>query len=161
MGRVIDALYEKDRASMMTEIASNAVRVHELEANVIRNDSTSVTFTGAYENQQKNNVVQLAHGFHKDHRPDCKQIVFGLNVTDDGYIPLSYSIFDGNTTDDKTHIPNWEVLRQFLSKEDFLYIADSKLCSDENLSYIEKAGGYFITLLPCNCNEVKTFYENL
>jgi len=161
LGRSTDTLYEKDRATMMTEISSNAVRVHELETNVLRNDSTSITFTGAYENQSTKETVRLTQGFNKDHRPDCKQIVFGLNVTDDGYVPLSYSIFDGNTTDDKTHVPNWEGLREFLSKEDFLYIADSKLCASENLSCINKAGGFFITILPRNRKEVKGFYEYL
>ncbi len=161
LGRVTDVLYEKDRATMMTEISSNAIRVHELETNVVRNDSTSITFTGAYENQSEKETVRLTQGFNKDHRPDCKQIVFGLNVTDDGYVPLSYAIFDGNTTDDKTHVPNWEGLRQFLSKEDFLYIADSKLCAGENLSYIDKAGGSFITILPRNRKEVKAFHEYL
>ena len=161
LGRSIDELYDKDRATMMTEISSNAIRVHELETDTVRNDSTSVTFTGAYENQTEDGPVRLAHGFNKDHRPDCKQIVFGLNVTDDGYVPLSYEVFDGNTTDDKTHIPNWESLREFLSKEDFLYIADSKLCSEENLSYIDKSGGSFITIVPRNRKEVKNFYEYL
>jgi len=161
LGRTLDALFEKDRATMMTEISSNAIRIHELETNVVRNDSTSITFTGAYENQPEKGTVQLAHGFNKDHRPDCKQIVFGLNVTDDGYVPLSYSIFDGNTTDDKTHVPNWESIREFLSKEDFLYIADSKLCTEENLSYIDDANGKFITILPRNRKEVKEFYEQI
>lgn len=161
LGRTLDELYEKDRATIMTEVSSNAIRVHELETNVVRNDSTSITFTGAYDNQDENGAVKLAHGFNKDHRPDCKQIVFGLNVTDDGYVPLSYTIFDGNTTDDKTHIPNWESIREFLSKEDFLYIADSKLCADENLSYIDNANGSFITILPRNRKEVKKFYEYL
>jgi transposase len=161
LGRTLDELYEKDRATIMTEVSSNAIRVHELETNVVRNDSTSITFTGAYDNQDENGAVKLAHGFNKDHRPDCKQIVFGLNVTDDGYVPLSYTIFDGNTTDDKTHIPNWESIREFLSKEDFLYIADSKLCADENLSYIDNANGSFITILPRNRKEIKKFYEYL
>ncbi len=161
LGRNIDVLFEKDRGTMMTELASNAIRIHNLETEVVRNDSTSVTFTGAYENDREKGAVLLTQGFNKDHRPDCKQIVFGLNVTDDGYVPLSYAIFDGNTTDDTTHVPNWEGLRNFLSKEDFLYIADSKLCTGDNLSHIDKSGGKFITILPRNRKEFKAFLTYL
>ena len=34
------------------------------------------------------------------------QIVFGLNITADGNVPLSFNLFDGNRTDDTTHIPS-------------------------------------------------------
>jgi transposase len=161
LGRMTDLLFKSDRGTMMTELASNAIRVHNLETESIRNDSTSITFAGAYKNNKNDETILLTQGFNKDHRPDCKQIVFGLNVTDDGYIPISYAIFDGNTTDDTTHVPNWEGLRKFLSREDFLYIADSKLCTADNLSSIDKSGGFFITLLPRNRKEVKEFCEYL
>ena len=51
-------------------------------------------------------------------------------------MPSGFQLFDGNTTDDTTHIPNWEGLREFLGKENFIYVADCKLCSAENLAYI-------------------------
>lgn len=101
----------------------------------------------------------MARGFNKDHRPDCKQIVFGLNITSDGNVPLSFDLFDGNQTDDKTHVPNWEGLRELLSKEDFFYIADCKLCSMDNLDHIHDNGGKFITIVPKNRKEVKAFRE--
>jgi transposase len=94
-------------------------------------------------------------------RPDCKQIVFGLNITEDGHVPLSFQLFDGNTTDDTTHIPNWNGLRSLLAKEDFIYIADCKLCSMENLAYIAGEGGLFITIIPKNRTEVQDFYQQL
>jgi len=159
LGRTTDILYESDRQTIITEISSKAIQVHQLETNSIRNDSTSITLKGAYENGSDEGTIALKNGFNKDYRPDCKQIVFGLNVTDDGYVPISFELFDGNTTDDKTHVPNWNGLREFLSKEDFLYIADSKLCSGKNLAYIDEAGGYFITLLPRNRKEVKSFFD--
>ena len=76
-------------------------------------------------------------------------------------MPLGFQLFDGNTTDDTTHIPNWEGLRQFLDKENFIYVADCKLCSAENLAYVAGSGGMFITLIPKNRKEVKKFYEYL
>ena len=48
--------------------------------------------------------------------------------------PLSFKLFDGNTNDDVTHIPNWNGLRTLLEKEDFIYVADCKLCSQKKFS---------------------------
>lgn len=158
LGRCLDKLFETDRSSIMTELSGNAIKVHSLETNDVHNDSTSVTFTGEYEGVEPGSVT-LARGFNKDHRPDCKQIVFGLNITSDGNVPLSFDLFDGNQTDDKTHVPNWEGLRELLSKEDFFYIADCKLCSMENLDHIHNNGGKFITIVPKNRKDVKSFYE--
>ena len=162
LGRAADKLFNADRNSMMTELSVNAVKVHNLATDAIHNDSTSVTFCGAYEGLDKNNShIHLTQGFNKDHRPDCKQIVFGLNITEDGHVPLSFQLFDGNTTDDTTHIPNWNGLRSLLAKEDFIYIADCKLCNIENLAYIDRANGLFVTIIPKNRKEVKDFYQQL
>jgi len=160
LGRNLDKLFEADRSSMLTEFSANAIKLHNLQTDDIHNDSTSVTFTGEYENSNKANI-NLARGFNKDHRPDCKQIVFGLNITSDGNVPLSFQLFDGNQTDDKTHIPNWDELRKLIEKEDFIYIADCKLCSIENLNYIHTNGGIFITLVPKNRKEVKAFHKHI
>jgi len=158
LGRTLDALFEADRSSLMMEITASAIDVHELNVERIHNDSTSITFEGAYEHSDEQ-TVQLVHGYNKDHRPDCKQIVFGLNITEDGHVPLSYQLYDGNQADITTHRPNWEALRQLLGKEDFIYIADSKLCSAENFGYIAGHGGKFISLMPRNFKEVSTFLE--
>jgi transposase len=160
LGRNLDKLFKADRSSMLTELSANAIKLHNLRTDNIHNDSTSVTFTGEYENSNKANV-NLARGFNKDHRPDCKQIVFDLNITSDGNVPLSFQLFDGNQTDDKTHIPNWDELRKLIEKEDFIYIADCKLCSIENLNHIHINGGIFITLVPKNRKEAKAFHKHI
>ncbi len=154
--RNLDLVFAADRASFMTELSAAAIRVHQLITGKMHNDSTSVTFAGAY-NDEDPQAVKLRQGYNKDHRPDCKQIVFGLNITEDGHVPLSYQLYDGNQADVSTHIPNWEQLRVLLGKADFIYVADSKLCSYENLRTIDENGGLFITVVPRNFNEVKGF----
>lgn len=160
LARALSALFDADRHSLMTEVSSNSIRVHQLLTDEIHNDSTSVTFIGNYKNADPD-AVQLTHGHNKDFRPDCKQVVFGLNITSDGHVPLSYKLFDGNTTDDVTHIPNWNGLRTLLEKEDFIYVADCKLCSHKNLSHIAQNGGFFITIVPKDRKEVKKFLKQL
>jgi len=160
LARSLSALFHSDRHSLMTEISGSAIAVHKLLTDVIHNDSTTVTFIGKYDTPDPE-AVKLKHGHNKDFRPDCKQIVFGLNITADGHVPLSYKLFDGNTNDDLTHIPNWNGLRTLLAKEDFIYVADCKLCSNQNLSHIAGNGGLFITIVPKDRKEVKRFLTDL
>ena len=160
LARALSALFRADRHSIMTEVSGNAIAVHKLLTNEIHNDSTTVTFIGKYDTLDSE-AVKLKHGHNKDFRPDCKQIVFGLNITADGHVPLSYKLFDGNTPDDVTHIPNWNALRTLLKKEDFIYVADCKLCSQTNLIHISENGGFFITIVPKDRAEVKRFLTHL
>ena len=160
LARGLSALFDSDRHSLMTEVSGNAISVHKLLTDDIHNDSTTVTFIGNYDTPDPE-AVKLKHGHNKDFRPDCKQVVFGLNITSDGHVPLSYKLFDGNTTDDVTHIPNWNALRTLLEKEDFIYIADCKLCSQKNLTHISGHGGHFITIVPKDRKEVKRFLKYL
>jgi hypothetical protein len=48
------------------------------------------------------------HGYSRDKRPDCPQVVIALVVTPDG-LPLAYEVLSGNTADSRT-------LRMFLKK---------------------------------------------
>lgn len=158
LGRSLCALFKADRHSLMTEVSCNAIKLHNLLTDEIHNDSTTVTFIGKYETPDPG-AIELKHGHNKDFRPDCKQIVFGLNITADGHVPLSYKAYNGNQDDDTTHIPNWNQLRALIHKEDFIYIADCKLCNNKNLAYIDENNGYFITIIPKNHNESKTFMD--
>lgn len=160
LARSLSALFRSDRHSLMTEVSGNAIAVHKLLTNEIHNDSTTVTFIGKYDTPDSQ-AVKPKYGHNKDFRPDCKQIVFGLNITADGHVPLSYKLFDGNTTDDVTHIPNWNGLRTLLEKEDFIYVADCKLCSHNNLSHISENGGHFITIVPKDRKQFKQFLTYL
>jgi hypothetical protein len=53
------------------------------------------------------------HGYSRDKRPDCPQLVIALVVTPEG-LPLAYEVLPGNTADSKT-------LRAFLAKIESQY----------------------------------------
>ena len=160
LARSLEDLFHADRNSLMCGASISAIKVHDLITKQMHNDSTTITFTGAYKCQSPA-AIQLDFGFNKDHRPDYKQIVFGLNITNDGHVPISYQLFNGNQADVNTHIPNWDSLRNFLANEDFFYIADSKLCSEDNMHHIDKNDGKFITIMPKNRKEASAFHELL
>jgi transposase len=160
LGRSLSALFKADRHSLLTEISCNAIKSHQLITDEIHNDTTTVTFKGEYKNPAPD-AVALKYGHNKDYRPDCKQIVFGLNTTADGHVPLSYKVYNGNQSDATTHIPNWNGLRNLIKKEDFIYIADCKLCGSTNLHHIDKNHGYFITIIPKSHKEVAGFMRHI
>jgi transposase len=95
----------------------------------------------------------------KDHRPDLKQLLFILTTTRDGGVPVQFRCADGNTSDVTTHVDTWETLRQVAGRPDFLYVADSKLCSREALAHIDREHGRFVTVLPRSRSEDHTFRE--
>ena len=113
--------------------------------------SAQNTFVGGvFYGQYKScySTPRITEGHNKDHRPDLKQLVFGLNVTADGAVPISHEVYSGNRTDDTIHCGNVDRLRQILRRTDFIYVADSKLCTRKNLAYIANYGGKFVTVLP-------------
>jgi hypothetical protein len=66
------------------------------------------------------------HGYSRDHRPDCVQIVIALIVTPEGF-PLAYEVLPGNTADSTT-------LRSFLAKIEHQYGKASRIwCMDRGI----------------------------
>jgi len=153
VGRALDAMFDSDRGSMLTELVLGAVREFRIDCSQLHNDSTSVVLHGDYDaadGRQRGGkpTVAAARGHSKDHRPDLKQLVLILTVTADGAVPLTHRLAAGNTSDDRTHIQTWDELCALTGRSDFLYVADSKLCTREQMSHIDKAGGRFVTVLP-------------
>ena len=159
IGRALDRLFEADRASLLTHLALSALEHFDLDTSRIHNDSTSVKLSGAYAHQRPG-AIQLRRGFSKDHRPDLKQLVYSLCVTSDGAVPIHYKAYDGNQTDDTTHWETWQALCRLLGKNDFIYVADSKLCVRETLLRIDGQHGRFVTILPRTRSEVGAFADD-
>lgn len=156
LARALDSLFKADRASLLTKISLQAIDKFSIKTDQIHNDSTSVKFSGEFE-EQSPKAVQLKRGHSKDHRPDLKQLVYSLSVTRDGAIPIHFKSYDGNRTDDTTHWEIWQSLRGLLDRSDFLYVADSKLCVSKTLEQIDREQGFFVTILPRTRKETEEF----
>lgn len=135
-----------------------------IDCDQLHNDSTSVTFSGTYAKANGRPrggkpTAAITRGHNKDHRPDFKQLVWILTVTADGAVPMAYRVESGNTTDDVTHIPTWDALVALTGRADFLYVADTKLASRENLDHIDSRGGRFVTVLSRNRREDRAFRQ--
>lgn len=75
---------------------------------VLLYDLTSTYFEGSCEQ-----IPKARHGYSRDGRPDCRQVVIALVVTTDG-LPMAYEVLAGNTSDKTT-------LKAFLEKIQSLY----------------------------------------
>lgn len=161
IGRALDRLFETDPASMMTALMTRAVKEFEIDLEQIHNDTTTVTFSGAYEGQknpeEEKRPPWITFGHNKDHRPDLKQLVYSLSVSADGAVPIHYKCYDGNQTDDQTHIETWKTVRRLAGTSSFMYVADSKLCTGENMKFIHGEKGRFLTVLPRSRKEDDDF----
>ena len=161
IGRALDRLYDTDPASLMTALVVQAVKEFQIDLDQVHSDTTTVTFSGAYEGQKDKEQLQrpslITFGHNKDHRPDLKQLVYSLAVSADGAVPVHYKLYDGNKTDDKTHIDTWQTVRKIAGRSDFVYVADSKLCTRENMGFIADQGGVFVTVMPRSRQEDDAF----
>ena len=153
IGRALDALFDADRAGLLTAVAAAAVQRFDLDLDELHNDSTTVRFHGAYPaargrrlRGQRAPVITFGHS--KAHRPDLKQLTLILSTTADGGVPLQFRCADGQANDATTHVATWDALRVLAGRPDFLYVADSKLCTRDNLDHIDRARGRFVTVLP-------------
>ena len=153
VGRALDRLFDADRASLLTAVVVQAVRAFRVDLEQLHNDSTTVTFAGQYATargaaRRGRPTLVITQGYNKDHRPDLKQLLWILTVSADGAVPVHFRACDGNTSDDQTHLATWETLRRLVGRPDFLYVADSKLCTRSVLTHIAERGGRFLTVLP-------------
>jgi transposase len=159
-GRALDKLYRTDRASLMTRLVTEVVKTFDLQMGRIHNDSTSLKACGRYPGKTDTGF-ELNKGHSKDHRPDLKQLIYSLSICSDGAVPVHQKTYPGNRTDDTTHIETWNTLRQIQPNPGFLYVADCKLCTDEQLHYIDSQQGRALTVMPDTWKEVGRFKDAL
>jgi transposase len=158
IGRALDELFASDRTALLTDFVLHMVREFEVRLDELHNDSTSLTFQGDYKHADGREVDgrpthRITFGHNKDGRPDLKQLLWILTVSSDGAVPVHFKVDHGNVGDPTTHIESWNLLRQLVGSPNFLYVADCKLCSSDNLRYLDEHHGRFITVLPSNRKE--------
>ena len=164
VGQALDALFDVDRASLLTAVMLAAISEFGIDTARLHNDSTSISVQGVDRDADGTTragkpTPVITQGHSKDHRPDLKQLVWILTVSADGAVPIAYRLADGNTVDDPTHIPTWDGLVALLGRVDFLYVADSKLCSRQAMGHIAGRGGRFVTVMPRSRKEDGAFRD--
>ncbi len=165
IGRCLDRLFRSDVTSLVLALATHVIREFQVDIDELHNDSTTITFHGAYANaakeEKRGQTTRLAitWGYNKDHRPDLKQLLYILTVSGDGAVPLYFQVASGNVVDDQTHRATWDLLCRLTGRRDFLYVADCKLATSENMAYIQQRQGRFLTVMPRTRAENRVFRD--
>ena len=167
LGHALDRLFDSVGPELILAVVRQVVQEFAVSLDELHNDSTSVSFFGAYdeagkESRQRGRTTHaITWGHSKDHRPDLKQLLYILTISEDGGVPVYFTTASGNQTDDRTHCQTWDLLHQLVGRPEFLYVADCKLASSENLAHIATRGGRFVTVLPRTHKEDEVFRTRL
>ncbi len=130
LGRALDRLHPH-LGALWARLAAEAVRVYNLDLDVLHWDITSIYFEGAYTDSEL-----ATYGYSRDHRPDTKQVNLEVDVTHDGYVPVLYQLLPGNTADVTRSTSHLAALLRFLGRPELavrqlrpLLVSDCKMVS--------------------------------
>jgi transposase len=148
LGRALDALWDTGLDRIYGAVISQAIRRYALELARLHTDSPSLKVYGAYDRDEEVAGPLVTFGYSRDHRPDLKQLLFGLTVRADG-VPVWGHITDGNrraNTEHRFHLPP---LRRYLPDlGEPLLVADSKFFAGETMTLAAEHRFRFVTLVP-------------
>lgn len=155
----LDNIYEYGLEKLFFEIAVECCTLEKIENRFYSLDTTSVSLDGEYDVDCDEQSISVTHGFSKDHRPDLKQIVHELLVSQDGGVPLMSKTWSGNTSDNKIFKERAKTLIDYFSKTNFInyLVADSKLYTKDNAENLKRIN--FITRIPNSISKVNQIIE--
>jgi len=78
------------------------------------------------------------HGYSRDKRPDCVQVIIALIVTPEGF-PLAYEVMDGNTSDKTTLKDFLQKIEQQYGKAQRIWIMDRGIPTEEVLQEMRQS----------------------
>jgi transposase len=148
LGRTLDEINTYGCDLLFSEIALAVCQHESIAQRFSHLDTTSFSLTGEYVPESDQQAIAITHGYSKDHRPDLKQAVLELMVSQDGGIPLVSKTWDGNASDSQVFQDRAKALLSTFehSPTPRYLVADSKLYSAENAKSLAKLG--FITRIP-------------
>ena len=157
LGRSLDKAFSYGCDMMFSEIALSVCQQEGIDLRFNCLDTTSFSLTGQYipdSDEHAIEAVAVTYGYSKDHRPDLKQAVLELMVSQDGGIPFLSKSWDGNASDNAIFKErSAALLKEFAVSSGPRYlIADSKVYTKKNgpnLAHLP-----FITRIPGSLNDV-------
>src|ERR1700730_7676189 len=148
LGRSLDEVYSYGCDLLLSELALAVCAQEGIEQRFNHLDTTSFSLTGEYIPDNDEHAIAITHGYSKDHRPDLKQAVLELMVSQDGGVPLLSKRWDGDTSDIAVFQERAQALLETLknSPSPRYLVADCKLYHENNAANLKSLG--FITRIP-------------
>lgn len=161
LGDVLDELYEAGLSEVFLEISLRAARRFGVKQEIAHLDSSSFHLDGKYEVAAQNSepgMIEITHGYSRDHRADLKQFVLNLICVGDGDIPVMMEIASGNQSD-KARFS--ELLSEFKQQWTFegLCVADGALYSADNIDAMKDL--QWLTRVPLSIKEASTLVSEV
>ena len=154
LGRTLDEVHAYGCDLLFSELALAVCAQEGIDLRFNHLDTTSFALTGAYIPDSVEQAITLTHGHSKDHRPDSKQAVLELMVSQDGGVPFVSKSWDGNASDTAIFQERAAALLTTLQRSPTprYLVADSKLYNEDNAANLLTLG--FITRIPNTLNMV-------
>jgi transposase len=148
LGRTLDEAYAYGCDLLFHELALTVCAQEGIDLRCNHLDTTSFALSGAYVPESDEQAITITHGYSREHRPDLKQAVLELMVSQDGGVPFVSKSWDGNTSDIAVFQERAQALMAaFQNAASPRYLsADSKLYHEDNAPNLQKLG--FITRIP-------------
>ena len=148
LGRALDEVHQYGIEALFSKTALHVCKKEGIDMNYSHLDTSSFSLTGEYIPDSDENAIKITHGYSKDHRPDLKQAVLELVVTQDGAIPFICQCHDGNASDNivfKNRVANFvEQIKK--GSQPTCVVMDSKGYTEKNTEYLKQIP--FITRVP-------------
>jgi len=170
IGRALDALYRYGVSPLFGLIAARAHKVLGLESAYAHLDSTSFKVYGddytpskkyvtinEDGNEERPSVIEVTHGYSKDHRPDLSQVMLNMIVENSAGIPLAIEALSGNSSDKSTFgasVNRYKELIQTHTANQCI-VADAALYSKANLETLKHSHLYWLTRVPETISEAQ------
>jgi transposase len=148
LGRTLDEASTYGCDVLFQELALAVCAQEGIDQRFNHLDTTSFSLSGEYVPDSDEHAIMITHGYSKDHRPDLKQAVLELMVSQDGGIPYVSKSWDGNTSDIQVFQERAQALMTAFAhtpSPQYL-VADAKLYHADNASHLKNIG--FITRIP-------------
>jgi transposase len=122
---------------------------------VLLYDLTSTYFEGL-----ATGVEKAQHGYSRDHRPDCKQVVLALVVNVEGF-PVAYEVFAGNRRDTTTLLEMVEAVEARYGRARRVWVFDRGMVSEANLEALRRRHPPTPYLVATPRSALKTYERDL
>jgi transposase len=148
LGRPLDEVHAYGCDLLLSELALAGCAQERIEQRFHHLDTTSFSLSGNYVSESDKQAIAITHGYSKDHRPDLKQVVLELLVSQDGGVPLVSKSWDGNTSDTPIFKERAEALMAAFARSPTprYLVADAKLYTEDTAATLAQLG--FITRMP-------------
>jgi transposase len=137
LGKGLDEISSYGSSKLYGEVAFEIAMEQGLLGPRAHHDTTSFLVHGEYTEDSTEQMIEVTHGYSKDHRPDLKQVMMALTMTGAANLPIWMEPLDGNSSDKTSFhetISRVSAFQKQLTEcNDFFWIADSALYVPDRL----------------------------